>query len=154
MQKVYIELVFLDNFMLNLLVILLASRLTRSRIRWGRFTLAAAAGGVYACAALAGGVLVALPIKAAVSVAMCFIAFWVPGEKRFLLSACAFWATSFVLAGAIYACMLGFGEPAMIGSAIVVRPPVRIIIVGLFVGAVVTVLLGQIRQRVQQRMNA
>lgn len=154
MQKVYIELVFLDNFMINLLVILLASRLTRSRIRWGRFTLAAAAGGVYACVALTGGVAEALPVKAAVSMAMCFIGFWVPGEKRFWLSACAFWATSFVLAGAVYACMIGFGEPAMIGSAIVVRPPVRIIIIGLFTGTVFTMLLGQIRQRVQQREQA
>ena len=68
--------------MVNLLVVLLASRLTRVRIRWTRFALAAAAGGVYACVAvLFGGAAVWLPIKALAAIAMCFIGFWTPGEK-------------------------------------------------------------------------
>ena len=140
--------------MVNLLILLLASRLTKARLKWGRFAAAAALGGAYACVAMVfGGAAASLPIKAVCAFAMCFIAYWARGEKRFLIAACAFWAVSFVLAGAVYACMVSFGEPALIGGAIVVRSPVRYILAGLFLGAVVMAILAQIRRRLQEREN-
>lgn len=137
--------------MVNLLVILLAARLTGISLRWRRFLPAAAAGGVYACVALASDAAASLPVKAAVALAMCFIGFRTRGEKHFWLGACAFFATSFVLAGAAYACMVGFGEPALIGGAIVVRPPVRYILTGLCAGTALTIALARVRRRVQRR---
>lgn len=154
MHKVYIELVFLDNFLINLLILLLAARLTSLKVRWRRFALAAAAGGIYACAALVcGGILASLPVKAAIALVMCFIGFWTRGEKRFLFSTCAFWAVSFVLAGAIYASMISFGEPSVISGTIVVRPPLRYILLGLSAGTVITSILARIRRNLRLREN-
>jgi stage II sporulation protein GA (sporulation sigma-E factor processing peptidase) len=152
LQKVYIELVFLDNFIVNLLIILLASRLTKTPIKWGRFSMAAALGGIYGCFAVGlGGWLEMLTVKIAVGFAMCFIAFWKHGEHGFWKNVCAFWAASFVLAGAVYACMISFGDPASIGGAVIVRPPIRYILLGLFVGAAITDLLARVRRRVLKR---
>ena len=152
LQKVYIELVFLDNFIVNLLIVLLASRLTKTPIKWGRFSVAAALGGIYGCFAVGlSGWLQMLTVKIAAGFAMCFIAFWQRGERGFWKNVCAFWAASFVLAGAVYACMISFGEPASIGGAVIVRPPVRYILLGLFVGAVLTDLLARVRRRVLKR---
>jgi len=154
LHKVYIELVFLDNFLINLLILLLTARLTSLKARWRRFILSAAAGGVYACAAvLFGGILASLYVKAAAAFAMCFIGFWTRGEKRFIVSVCAFWAVSFVFAGAIYASMLSFGEPSVIGGAIVVRPPARYILLGLFAGAALITVLSRIRRNIKLRQN-
>ena len=154
LHKVYIELVFADNFIVNLLILLLASRLTKTRIRWGRFCAAGALGGAYACVAFGmGDAFLWLPVKIAVGFAMCFAAFSKRGERGFWKNACAFWASSFVLVGAVYASMLSFGEPATIGGAVIVRAPVRFILVGLFVGAVVMDLLARVKRRVREREN-
>ena len=152
LQKVYIELVFLDNFIVNLLIILLTSRLTKTPVRWSRFSIAAALGGIYGCFAIGfSGWLEMMGVKIAAGFAMCAVAYWRHGERGFWKNVCAFWAASFVLAGAIYACMISFGEPASIGGAVVVRPPVRYILLGLFVGAVLTDLLARARRRVLKR---
>ncbi len=152
MHKVYIELVFIDNFSINLLILLLAARLSSLKLRWRRIAFAAAAGGIYACAALIfGGILASLPVKAAAALAMCFMGFWTRGEKRFLKSTCTFWAVSFVLAGAIYACMISFGEPSVISGTIVVRPPVRYILLGLAAGTMLTAILARIRRNIRIR---
>ena len=70
MHKVYAELVFLDNFAVNLLVILLAAQLTGVRRRWGRYMLAAGMGGIYASVAFGMPLIAMLPIRAAVGVVM------------------------------------------------------------------------------------
>ena len=152
LQKVYIELVFLDNFIVNLLIVLLASRLTKTPVRWPRFCAAAALGGVYGCIAVGfSGWLETVTVKIAAGFTMCLIAYLRRGEQGFWKNTCAFWVSSFVLAGAVYACMLSFGEPATIGGAFAVKAPVRIILLGLFVGAVLTDLLARIKRRALKR---
>ena len=81
MHKVYAELVFLDNFAVNLLIILLAAQLTQTRRRWGRYALAAGLGGVYASVAFGVPSATMLPIRVAVGVMMGLIAFWARGER-------------------------------------------------------------------------
>ena len=152
MHKIYVELVFLDNLLINLLVMLLAARLSSLKVRWGRFVMAAAVGGLYACAALwLGSAAASLPVKVAVALAMCFIGFWSRGERRFFAGTCAFWAVSFAMAGAIYAAMLSMGEPATIGGVIIVRSPVRAILAGLCAATVMIALIGHIRRKAQMR---
>ena len=152
LHKVYIELVFLDNFIVNLLVILLASRLTKTPVRWRRFCAAAALGGAYGCVAVAlNGWPEMVLTKIAAGFAMCLAAYFRRGERGFWKNTCAFWVASFVLAGAVYACMLSFGEPVAIGGAFAVKAPVRIILLGLLVGAMLTNLLARVRQRMLSR---
>ncbi|MDD5018208.1 MAG: sigma-E processing peptidase SpoIIGA, partial [Eubacteriales bacterium] len=131
MQKVYIEFVFLDNFMINLLIVLFASRFTKAKVKWARFVCSAAVGGVYACVVFgAEGIAVSAGVKVAVSLLMCAVAYYTRHEKGFLKNTCAFYVTSFVFAGAIYACMFCFGEPATFGGALVVPLLLRAMLFG------------------------
>lgn len=148
-MKVYIELIFIDNFLINLLILLLAARLAATKIRWGRHILAAAVGGIYGCMAVVIDWIGFLPFKAVVAIAMCFAAFWAPKESRFLKSTCAFWAVSFILAGAAYASAISFGEPSMAGGVIMIKPCGRYILTGISAGAVLTSILSRIRKNVR-----
>ena len=136
MEKVYIELVFLDNFVINLLIIFFASTLTKAKKKWGRFVLAAAVGGVYACAVFGiNGFAISIVTKIAVSLAMCFSAYYAKGGKGFFKTVCAFYVVTFITAGAVYACMFGLGGSGTYGGAIVVTPAIRFILIGLAVSA-------------------
>ena len=147
MHKIYAELVFLDNFAVNLLIILLAAQLTRVRRRWGRYVLAAGLGGVYASVAFGVPLIAILPIRAAMGVMIGLIAFWVRGERGAWRGVCAFWAASFVLAGAVYAIAAAYGGTTAAGGVMIVRPPARAIILGLLTGAIAVGLLARIRRR-------
>lgn len=152
LQKVYIELVWLDNFTINLLIIFFASRLTKTKLMWGRFACAAGVGGVYACMVFGtSGVAISVGVKVAVSLVMCLIGFYSKYQKGFWKNMCAFYVTSFVFAGAIYACMFCSSEPATFGVAMVVWPLLRYILLGIGVGAVLISVMGRVRKRTLQR---
>ena len=108
MNKVYIELIFLDNFIINGLIILFASVLTKTPKKWGRFACAAAMGGIYACVSAALDVS-SFPVKTAVGLLMCVVAFYARGGKNLIKNICAFYVTTFVFAGAVYAAVLSSG---------------------------------------------
>lgn len=152
MQKIYIELVFLDNFIINLLILFLASSLTGSKLRWGRLAASAAIGGIYACAVFgANGPAVSFPAKAAVSAFMCFAAFFAKHEKNFWKNVCAFYITTFIFAGAIYGITYCFGEPETFGGAITVKPPAGYILIGLGAGIAAAGIFSRVRKRTVER---
>ena len=152
LQKVYIELVFLDNFIVNLLVVFFSSRITKAKITWGRYVCSAAVGGIYACVVFGtSGFAVSVAVKIAVSLGMCFVAFYRKYTKGFFKNVCAFYITSFVFAGAIYASMFCFGEPAVFGASIVVKPLLRYILIGIGLGALLISIIGRVRKRTQER---
>jgi stage II sporulation protein GA (sporulation sigma-E factor processing peptidase) len=151
-QKIYVELVFLDNFIINLLILLFTSLLTGTKKRWGRFAASAAIGGAYACAVFgADGLAVSIVTKTAVSLLMCFTAYYAKGEKSFWKNVCAFYIASFVFAGAMYAAAYCFDQPKSFGAAIVVKPAVRYILSGLAAGAALTGLFSRVRRRTAGR---
>ncbi|MGI5849802.1 MAG: sigma-E processing peptidase SpoIIGA [Christensenellales bacterium] len=152
LQKVYIELIFIDNFIINLLIIHCTSVLTKVKKQWGRYVCSAAVGGVYASAVFGtSGFAVSVIAKVAVSFAMCCIAFYIKKERSFLKNICTFYVTTFVFAGSIYACMFCFGDPVTYGTSIVVRPFLRYILLGCVVGAVLIGVFGRIRKRLSER---
>ncbi len=72
LHKLYIELVFLDNFMVNMLI-MLAAKITHLRFKWKRIVSAASIGGFYACAVLLlGAASATLPLKTMAALVMCF----------------------------------------------------------------------------------
>ena len=144
MNKVYIELIFLDNFIINGLIILFASVLTKTPKKWGRFVCAAAMGGIYACVS---AVLDAssFPVKTAVGLLMCVVAFYVRGGKNLIKNICAFYVTTFVFAGAVYA--------AVLSSGAAVTPLFRCILIGIAIGVVLIAVLSRIRQRARLRVQ-
>ena len=140
-RTVYIELVFLDNFAINWLAIFAAAAFTKTRMRAHRFALAAAIGGIYACLAIGfGGWLWSFAIKIAVSALMCAAAFYARGQRGFWRNLLAFYASSFLFAGAVYAVSFAFGDPAAQGGALSVRPLVRYILSGLGAGSLIALL--------------
>jgi sigma-E processing peptidase SpoIIGA len=147
LYKVYAELVFLDNFAVNLLIILLAAQLTQARRRWSRFMLAAMLGGIYASVAFGVPSVTILPIRVMTGILMGLVAFWARGERGAWRGVCAFWAASFALAGAVYAVVVAYGETATAGGVIIARPPARAIVLGLLTGVAAVGLLGRIRRR-------
>lgn len=151
-QKIYVELVFLDNFIVNLLILFFTSMLTHTKKRWGRFAASAAIGGAYACAVFGmDGFAVSIALKTAVSMLMCFAAYYAKGEKSFWKNTCAFYIASFVFAGAIYAAAYCFDGPKSAGAVLVARPAVRYILAGLAAGAALAGLFSRVRRRTADR---
>lgn len=83
-QVVYVDLLFLINFSMDLLCFFLCSVLLRERIRMGRMLFAASAGGAYGVAALflpvSGGV--SLTVDLFVCMGMCLLAYGGKGRWR------------------------------------------------------------------------
>lgn len=152
MQKIYIELVFIDNFIVNLLILFLASLLTGSKKSWGRLAAAASVGGIYACTVLgAGGLPISFWVKAAVSAAMCLLAYYAKNERNFWKNICAFYVTSFVFAGAVYGITYCLGKPGYVGGSITFGPPAGCILAGLGAGVVILSIFGRVRRRTVER---
>jgi stage II sporulation protein GA (sporulation sigma-E factor processing peptidase) len=152
MQKIYIELIFLNNFVVNLLILLFASLITGSKKRWGRLAASAAIGGIYASAAVgASGFGISFLTKAAVSAIMCFIAYYIKNEKNFWKNVCAFYIITFVFAGAIYGITFCFGQPETLGGAIAVKPLVSNILIGLGAATVIICIFSRVRKRTLER---
>lgn len=148
MQKVYVEAVFADNFAVNFLILILASRLGCERVRWGRCALAAAVGGIYAAVAYGvGGFMVSLPVKLGISLIMCAAAYWARGEKHVLRGIVTFYIATFVLAGAIYA----MGQALIVNGTLAVPAAVRAVLLGLAAGAALTGVYSYVRRRTLRR---
>ena len=146
LNKLYIELVFLDNYLINWLIILFASVLTKTQKKWGRYAIAAAIGGVYACAATAfGGVVSSFLVKMSVGLLMCVVAYYIRSGKNLFKNICAFYVTTFVFAGAIYAA--AFSDAKAMDSSLF-----RYIIIGLGAGSVLIAVLSRVRKRAHMRI--
>ena len=102
-QTVYVDLLFLINFSMDVLALYLTSRILGRRLRLGRMLLAGALGGVYACAALFlhAGSVAALLLDALVCVLLGAITFWERGGL--LVPVLTFTAVSMSLGGVMTA---------------------------------------------------
>jgi hypothetical protein len=85
------------------------------------------------------------PVKTGVGLLMCIVAFYVRGGKNLIKNICAFYVTTFVFAGAVYAAALSPGGVA--------TPLFRSILLGIGGGAVLIAILARIRQRTRLRVQ-
>jgi stage II sporulation protein GA (sporulation sigma-E factor processing peptidase) len=142
-MKVYIELLFLDNFALNFILLNLSASLVNVRRNWWRLAGGAAAGGVYACFMFAcGGILAAVPLKILLSLLICWIAFYRKGGWRvFLKSTLCLYVCTFLIGGLAYVFLNASGEGfiqrggIIIGNS-VLRPALLGILAGIVLVAV------------------
>ncbi|MBE6989342.1 MAG: sigma-E processing peptidase SpoIIGA [Ruminococcaceae bacterium] len=111
MTTVYIDRVFLLNFLADYLLLLTASRLAGIPLRRLRLALCALLGAAYAVAVfLPGGAILAWPVwRLSVGVGMAVLAFW-PQPRRLRLTA-LFLLLSGALAGVLLALGLAVGAP-------------------------------------------
>ena len=73
---VYIEKVFLDNFILNAFILILASINFKMRAKYARISAASALGAATACLVLTDVIQISVVARAGISVLMCLIAFF------------------------------------------------------------------------------
>lgn len=103
--KVYLDITFMVNFIMDFVILLAAARLSGSRINFPRMILAAGLGAVYACAALfwPGSPAYSLPAKLGFSVLMIIAAFYPIEWDRFFKQLTYFYCISLFAAGAVMA---------------------------------------------------
>ena len=129
MQKVYVEFVLLDNFLMDFLLLYLALRFSEKKARLGRVCGGAALGAVYAAAAVALPFLQSFPCKLLVSLLMLLCArTWKPW-KNFLRTAALFYAATFLFGGACFAAMYFFSRETYSG-AFINLPVLRYLLLG------------------------
>jgi len=103
--KVYLDITFMVNFIMDLVILLAAARLSGSIINYGRLTLAAALGAAYACASvlMPDSLAFSMPAKIGFSALMLLAAFYPSGWLLFKKQLIYFYAISLFAAGAVMA---------------------------------------------------
>ncbi len=153
-MKVYIELLFFDNLIMNLIILYFAGRFSNIKTGWLRLLSGAALGAVYALAMfIYGGVWSAFPVKIAVSLLMCFAAFYKKGRaKTYFKSMLYMYVLTFVMGGAAYA-FLNFGEGGYIikGGIITGSGALRYILSGILSAIVLSCLFKRIYKNVRYK---
>ncbi|MBQ9942101.1 MAG: sigma-E processing peptidase SpoIIGA [Christensenellaceae bacterium] len=132
MQKIYIELILLDNFLMDALLLGLTMRFSRRRLSWGRVFLGAFIGAIYAFLSLILSVLGSFPVKIAVSVLMCLTVCPIKPARPFLRTLTFFYGLSFLMGGAVLAAAALSGKA--IGGASINLPILRILLPGALAG--------------------
>lgn len=100
---VYVDILFLLNFVMNIVLFILTAEAAGYSWRWHRFLPVAAAGGLYAIGFVIPDlyVLYSLPAKLCVSAALVFLAFGRQSLRGFIFTFAVFYIVSFILGGAI-----------------------------------------------------
>ena len=98
----YIELIIIDNFCVDFLILYASMRGSSARIRLFYIAAAALFGGIYTVLTGTFYVLESIPFKLAVSVLMCCSAVRFAGVRIIADVCIRFWAISFLFAGAVY----------------------------------------------------
>lgn len=103
--KVYLDITFIVNFIMDFVILLAAGRLSASNMNYPRVILAAVLGAIYACALLIwpDSLAYSLPAKLGFSGLMLVVAFYPSGWKLFIRQMLYFYCISFFAAGAVMA---------------------------------------------------
>lgn len=131
MKKVYIELVFLDNFLMDFIILFFATRLSEKRVKFSRVSAGAGIGALYSVLALAFPPLGGFIFKCAGLAIMCLPMGARPAKRYFLRCGLAL-LCSFLFGGCILFAMLALDAP--IHGAYLGLPILRYILLGLAAG--------------------
>ena len=131
MKKVYIELVFLDNFLMDFIILFFAARLSEKRVKFSRISAGAGIGALYSVLALAFAPLSGLFFKCIALAIMCLPLGARPAKRYFLRCGLAL-LCSFLFGGCILFAMLALDAP--LHGAYLGLPILRYILLGLAVG--------------------
>lgn len=131
MKKVYIELVLLDNFLMDFIILFFAMRLCEKRAKLSRVCAGAGIGAAYSVVALAVPFLGGLVWKGLALLAMCLPLGVRPAKRYF--SRCGLALTcSFLFGGCIFFAMLATGAP--LNGAYLGLPILRYVLAGVAAG--------------------
>ncbi len=116
---IYAEAVFIDNFIMDMLLLCIAARSSAVHTRFWRLAAGAAAGGAYAVGCAALPILAFPPVILAVSAVMCVIMTGF-SLRLFFDVLVRLWAFSLLLGGGVYAASVLFGTVTS-GETAVIR---------------------------------
>ena len=146
MRTVYLDSMFLLNFIIDYLAVLAAGKMCALPLRRGRMALAAAAGGAYAVLAVLFPDVLALALsKIAVGALLPLIAY---GQgSHYLRAVVSFFAVSIAFAGAVYAISGLGGAPLGTGTYIPIDLKILLVSFALCYAAVSLAFRCSFRQR-------
>jgi stage II sporulation protein GA (sporulation sigma-E factor processing peptidase) len=154
MEIIYVDRLFLVNFIIDYFLLLITGRVCGMRLRRGYIALGAALGGVYAVAVLYPGLgfLSALPIKFCCAGAMMLTAYW--GEQHLFRGMAAFALLSAAFGGVAWAASMSLGFDVRTGLYIPVSFKVLALSFGVCYGGILFLLnrRGQRMEREKQRL--
>jgi len=103
--KVYLDITFMVNFIMDFVILLAAGRLSGSIIHYPRIIVSASLGAVYACASMLwhSSLAYSMPVKLGFSLLLVFIAFYPSECHRFIKQLIYFYCISLFAAGAAIA---------------------------------------------------
>jgi len=140
MQHLYIELIFIDNFLLDFLLLLLSCRICEKHARALQLCIGASIGGTYSTIALYMPILTAAPCKIVIAALMCLPAGLIPLRVFFRRLLC-FYCVAFLFGGILLSLMLEYGI-APFGQA-EAGMPFRIVLLGISVLLLLTECLSK-----------
>ena len=131
MKRIYIELVFLDNFCMDFILLYSVLRLCHEKVRFKRLVFCGLIGGFYSVICLFVPWASYLPIKIVVSFLLC-LPLGISSQKHYWKRIGIFYAVSFIFSGAMYcmASILG----GNIQNGVLYIPAFRYVLIGLSIG--------------------
>lgn len=131
---IYVDVLLLENFLMNFLLLYIVGRYSKLQIKALRVTVAALFGAMYVIVLFLPefSVMYSVPMRIAISIIMVTIAFMPYKVKEFLKLWILFFLTSFIVGGCIFAILfLTQKDVVLISGAIVV--PSKFIIIGIII---------------------
>ncbi len=119
MKKIYVELIFLDNFLIDFLLVYLAARFSERKVSFGRVSLGAAIGGVYGVCCAACAPLGSPLVKVAAAFLMCLPLSPKP-RKSYMRKVGVLYAGSFLLGGILFFLLEGRAK----GGVLYINTPI------------------------------
>ena len=129
-MKVYIEKLFLDNFVVNFVILYFSACFLYRPKKKLRLLAGAAVGGVFSCLLFSvQGVFHSLIFRVAVSALMCGVAFWRPHAWRLYAKSLLYlYMVTFILEGLIFAWLMSSGKPYALTGGLVIGQGVTLIV--------------------------
>ena len=134
MQTVYIELILLDNFLMDFIILFFSVRLSERRVKIWRILLSALLGGIYSITAVLFYSLRSMMLKILVSLILVALARGFKNPRGYFLSIATFYGCSMLLAGAVLLCEYASG--GNIADSFVNIPILRYLLLGASLGII------------------
>lgn len=118
MQRVYVELVLLDNFLMDFFILYFTMRFSSHRVHFGRISAGAGIGAIYAAISVALPLLQNIFFKVFGSLLMLIPIQNIRRTKSFFRTLGVFYAVTFLFGGAVLAAMYFFDSGQLNGATI------------------------------------
>lgn len=133
----YLDIIWLDNFIMNFILLWVTSKISRNQSQIWRLWLSASIGAFYSIALFIPGfgILGKIPIKMAISIIMLVLAYKFSSYKEFLKRIPIFYITTFVFGGAAFSLYYFFDDDIVFSEGVfyIKNYPIKMLILSALV---------------------